>query len=68
MSALQAIVLYGTGSPEEERKKIRAELLRWHPDRFSNKFGSRLLPADRDAILQRVKLIAQMLNGLAKKD
>ncbi|KAK9805018.1 hypothetical protein WJX73_002321 [Symbiochloris irregularis] len=64
----RAIVLYGTSSPKEERKTIRTELLRWHPDRFSNKFGSRLLPSDKDAILQRVKHISQMLNSLAHKD
>ena len=65
---LQAIILFGTSSPDEERKRIRTELLRWHPDRFANKFGTRLRASDRDRVLERVKQVSQMLNALTTKE
>lgn len=46
------------------RSQLRAGLLRWHPDKFEQKFG-RFLSTDggeRAAILDRVKALAQQLN------
>jgi hypothetical protein len=35
---------------------------RWHPDRFTQKFGTRLAPDERDAILQRITAVASEIN------
>lgn len=50
--------------PAEERKRLRLELLRWHPDKFTGAFGSRLAADDKTRILQRVTEISQFLNSL----
>ena len=66
LCCVQAIILYGTANAAEERKRIRFELMRWHPDKFAGKFLSRLRAADKERILERVKHISQMLNGLSQ--
>lgn len=51
------------GHPKVVRSQLRAGLLRWHPDKFEQKFG-RFLPSkekERGAILARVKALAQQL-------
>ncbi|BDA47516.1 probable unconventional myosin-XVI at N-terminal half [Coccomyxa sp. Obi] len=60
----RAIVLYGTTTPAEVRKRIRQELLRWHEDKFA-KYQDRLDSSDSQRILQGVKAVSQMLNHLA---
>ena len=62
----KAIILYGTSNATEERKRIRLELMRWHPDKFAGKFTARLRANDKDQILTRVNYISQMLNGLSQ--
>ena len=57
-------VCCGAG-PAEERKRLRLELLRWHPDKFTGAFGSRLAAGDKARILERVTQISQYLNSLA---
>eukprot|EP00929_Paragymnodinium_shiwhaense_P033283 TRINITY_DN18302_c0_g1_i1.p1 TRINITY_DN18302_c0_g1~~TRINITY_DN18302_c0_g1_i1.p1 ORF type:complete len:958 (-),score=254.78 TRINITY_DN18302_c0_g1_i1:110-2983(-) len=52
--------------PAMIRSQLRAGLLRWHPDKFEQRFGS-LLPtsgAARSDVLNRVKEVAQHLNNL----
>lgn len=61
----RAVILYGTSDSAEERKRVRLELMRWHPDKFSAKFGGRLASRDKNRILERVKHISQMLNTLS---
>jgi hypothetical protein len=60
----RAIILYGTTGEGEKRKRLRLELMRWHPDKFVAKFGARVGEAEHDRVLQRVKEISQMLNSL----
>ena len=60
----QAIILYGTSNPAEERKRLRLELMRWHPDKFIARFGKRVVAHDMERILERVKRVSQMLNSL----
>eukprot|EP00884_Botryococcus_braunii_P010168 jgi/Botrbrau1/19152/Bobra.0077s0064.1 len=60
----RAVILYGTRGREEERRRIRTELMRWHPDKFEAKFASRLHAPDRQRVLDKVKHISQMLTGL----
>ena len=46
--------------------------LRWHPDKFVGKFGAKMAEAHREAVLDRVKGVAQAVNSsyedLAKLD
>lgn len=51
---------------ETKRKRLRLELLRWHPDKFMGKFGSRLREGDREAIMAQVKDIAHQLHDATK--
>lgn len=60
----RAVILYGTQGRDEERRRIRTELMRWHPDKFEAKFARFLHAADRQRVLDRVKHISQMLTGL----
>ncbi|KAL4433907.1 hypothetical protein ABPG75_000348 [Micractinium tetrahymenae] len=62
---LQHVVLYGTSGVEEQRKRLRTELIRWHPDKFEARFGRRLVPADRERILARVVATSQALNAIS---
>ena len=61
---LAEFVLYGTTTVEERRKRSRAELMRWHPDKFIAKFGARLAAEDRPQILAHVNAMSQLLNSV----
>jgi len=37
----------------------------WHPDRFAQRFGARVHPAERDAVMRRVTEAAARLNALS---
>lgn len=50
------------GHPKVVRSQLRAGLLRWHPDKFEQKFGQ-LLGEERRSILGRVKALAQQLTA-----
>ena len=60
----KAMILYGTNGKAEERKRLRLELMRWHPDKFVAKFGSRVVEGDRQRVAQGVNSVSQMLNHL----
>lgn len=45
------------------REVLKSEMLRWHPDKFWQRFGARLAAEDRDDIMQRVKLLSQQINA-----
>jgi hypothetical protein len=61
----RSIILYGTSGEGEKRKRLRLELMRWHPDKFVARFGGRVVEGERERVLQRVKEVSQMLNSLA---
>ncbi|GAB4819883.1 hypothetical protein N2152v2_006929 [Parachlorella kessleri] len=61
---LQHVVLYGASTHEEKRRRLRSELVRWHPDKFVSKFGARLAEGDRQRVLDRVNATSQLLNAL----
>jgi|EP01043_Picozoa_sp_COSAG02_P008405 hypothetical protein len=46
----------------EKKKAFRAASLRWHPDKFVQKFGARLHDTDRDDILEKVTATFQLVN------
>jgi hypothetical protein len=54
-------------SGETARQTLRTQLLRWHPDKFSQKFGRVLDARDADLVLARVKLIAQCLTQMLSR-
>ena len=54
----------GASTPEEKRRRLRSELVRWHPDKFVSKFGARLAEGDRQRVLDRVNATSQLLNAL----
>ena len=61
------VVLFCAAGAEAARRRVRAELMRWHPDKFGSRVGARLAPAERPAALERVKAVAQMLTELARE-
>lgn len=48
-------------SPELDFKKLR---VRWHPDRFAAKFGARLAPEEKEAIMSKVTQVSAQINEL----
>jgi DnaJ-class molecular chaperone len=46
------------------KSALRKLQLRWHPDKWAQRFASRLAPDDADRVLKRVNQIAQIVNGL----
>jgi len=46
------------------KSALRKLQVRWHPDKWSQRYASRLHPTHADAVLSRVKEIAQIINGL----
>lgn len=61
---LKVVLLHGADGTAEQRKVLRRELVRWHPDKFVAKFGRWLIPGEKERILQRVNGISQVLNAL----
>ncbi len=47
-----------------DRRAHRVATLRWHPDKFEQRFGSAIAAADRVRILQRTQEICQGLNDM----
>eukprot|EP00038_Savillea_parva_P012571 m.205546 g.205546 ORF g.205546 m.205546 type:complete len:414 (-) comp22994_c0_seq1:101-1342(-) len=62
---VRAVVLAGETDKSISRKLLKAELMRWHPDRWS---GSAMLDRvredDRPAVLTKVQETSQLLNQL----
>lgn len=49
---------------DEYKKYLRDQQIRWHPDKFLQRFGSRLHVSDKERIVQRVTALSQILNKL----
>mmetsp|Transcript_8734 Transcript_8734/g.15724 ORF Transcript_8734/g.15724 Transcript_8734/m.15724 type:complete len:312 (-) Transcript_8734:384-1319(-) len=47
------------------KKRLRLELLRWHPDKFMARFGVSLCEGDRARILQEVTAVSSALTNIA---
>lgn len=56
-----ALLRSGGGSlpAAEQRLAVRLLLRRWHPDKFQQRYGGRLVEAEAEAIMARVKAVAQ---------
>ena len=46
--------------------RIREEVRRWHPDKFLQKLGLRVVKGERDQVMERVKSVSQALNDYGK--
>jgi hypothetical protein len=55
---------FAGAAPAASRFDLRALQARWHPDRFSQKFGARLAAEERDEVLRRVTAVAARINAL----
>lgn len=53
-------------SKEEIKNKIREEVRRWHPDKFMQKIGERIVENEKSQVMDSVKAIAQALNSYGK--
>ncbi|KAL4218633.1 Nuclear factor of kappa light polypeptide protein enhancer in B-cells inhibitor-like 1 [Mactra antiquata] len=51
-------------SSGEYKKYLRDQKIRWHPDKFLQRFGKVLNPDEKETILQRVTSLSQILNKL----
>lgn len=60
---LSRVILHNA-SPSEHKQLLRKEILRWHPDKFLQKYGSRLQGPHHDRILARVNELSQALHQL----
>jgi len=52
--------------PTAIKKRIREELLRWHPDKFKQKLGDRIGSGDVDSVMSHVKHVSQILINYGK--
>ena len=48
------------------KKRIREELLRWHPDKFRQKFGDRISKDETEIVMDHVKHVSQILINYGK--
>ncbi|KAF7797738.1 hypothetical protein EIP86_008938 [Pleurotus ostreatoroseus] len=53
-----------TSSGKDTRQMVRAELLRWHPDKFGPKYLPRVQLCDRDRVKEKDDLVSRCLNEL----
>ena len=51
-------------SANDARATLRAEMLRWHPDKFDAKMGGLIVEADRDRVRARVNVVARIVAAL----
>ena len=65
--AVQDLKHLSVQTQEERKKRLRSELLRWHPDKFQALFGSNLKPDDAEQIMSKVKEISQAINTASKQ-
>ena len=60
----QIVIPQGTETLSQRRRSLVNELRRWHPDKFTSRWGGSLVPAEAAAVLEGVKQVSQSLNEL----
>lgn len=69
VDSLRDFFLVGVSGPSDVKRRLRTELLRWHPDKFGARFGARLEAAgQRKVTLVRVQQLAQVLTQVLGRD
>ncbi|XP_026874877.2 NF-kappa-B inhibitor-like protein 1 [Electrophorus electricus] len=68
LDEMLAVMLHGADRSDVPafRKLLRRQQALWHPDKFSQRCGRRLLERDRQTILDTVTALSQELNRLAQ--
>jgi NF-kappa-B inhibitor-like protein 1 len=61
---LKALLLQGCGSAADVKKRLKLELMRWHPDKFTAKYLGRVVEKDRGQVVAGVQAVAQCLTAL----
>ena len=59
-------VILGPDASDSGKARIREAILKWHPDKFSQVFGSRVVAADREKVLSIVTRVSQALLNYGK--
>ena len=52
--------------PGCDKKNFQKLAMRWHPDKFLQRYGNRLAAEDKERILVKVKEVFQAINALRK--
>ncbi|KAJ1459229.1 hypothetical protein M885DRAFT_613751 [Pelagophyceae sp. CCMP2097] len=66
--AFACIGIDDTDDLETRRRAVRAASLRWHPDKFIQLFGRKILdPAEREKILEGLGAMARRINALRER-
>lgn len=68
LEEMVAVMLHGADKSDTSafRKLLRRQQIIWHPDRFAQRCGSRLVESDRQRILDTVTALSQEINRLAQ--
>ena len=63
-----SILLRGVIMSEQSvvKIRIREEVRRWHPDKFLQKLGLRVVAGEKEQVMERVKSVSQALNDYGK--
>ena len=64
--ASNPLCLLAGASDDEKKKAVRKATLRWHPDKFTQKFGKKIQEGQSDAIHAAVTAVFQGINALRK--
>ena len=65
---VQSLVVPPEVSSTAARSALMFELRRWHSDKFEARYDGALLPAERDEILEGVKVVTQCLTALLQSE
>jgi hypothetical protein len=61
------VVLHGISDPDQRKKTIRKEQVRWHPDRWAGR-KARIKPSAFERVMAKVTEISKLFNALAESD
>jgi len=61
---LKSLLLHGCKGPGDVKRRLRGELMRWHPDKFGARYGNRVSLGDRERVTAGVRAVAQQLTAL----
>lgn len=56
----------GPADPAARKKAHRAASMRWHPDRFTQQFGARVLEGEYERVMARVTATSQAINTMVR--
>jgi len=51
---------------EAQKKAVREAIRKWHPDKFQQKMGGRIIDSEKILVMERVKQISQVLTSFGR--